>query len=191
MAGVLEVSDIGKEEVLIRIEDLVVSIVKQILRTNSFDLDVPNRNNSNQIYVEEVDRIVLGNKVSKREFLSVSQCRKVAITARVTELIHEVLTKGIHVTKRDLFYTDVKLFEKQDESDTVLDDVSCMIGCTRTSLNVIASNKGVVVGRIQFIEAGDPIDCTRMGVGGKAISPNIDQITVTYIICSQLDECYI
>jgi meiotic recombination protein SPO11 len=77
--------------------------------------------------------------------------------------------KGIHITKRDLFYTDVKLFEKQTEvgffthththtpvhncthviqlslspaqSDAVLDDVACMIGCTRTSLNVVASDK--------------------------------------------------
>lgn len=42
-----------------------------------------------------------------------------------------------------------------------------MIGCTRTSLNVVASDKGLVVGRVQYLEAGDPIDCTRMGVGGK------------------------
>ena len=45
------------------------------------------------------------------------------------------MNKGIHITKRDLFYTDVKLFEKQNDSDAVLDDVACMLGCTRTSLN--------------------------------------------------------
>ena len=72
--------------------------------------------------------------------------------------------------------TDVKLFKDQTESDGVLDDVACMVGCTRTSLNVVASDKGLVVGRIQFVEAGDPIDCTRMGVGGKAIPPYIDQV---------------
>ena len=49
--------------------------------------------------------------------------------------------KGIHITKRDLFYTDVKLFTKQEESDAVLDDVACLVGCTRTSLNVVASDK--------------------------------------------------
>ena len=32
---------------------------------------------------------------------------------RVLQLIRELVIKGIHVTKRDLFYTDVKLFEKQ------------------------------------------------------------------------------
>ncbi len=91
--------------------------------------------------------------------------------------MHEVLNKDIHITKRDLFYTDVKLFKDQNESDAVLDDVACMLGCTRTSLHVVASDKGLVVGRIQYRESGDYIDCTRMGVGGKAIPPYIDQIT--------------
>lgn len=40
----------------------------------------------------------------------------------------------------------------------------------------MASDKGLVVGRIQFEEDGDFIDCTKMGVGGKAIPPYIDKI---------------
>lgn len=38
-------------------------------------------------------------------------CRKTAITTRILSLVHELCLKQIHVTKRDLFYTDVKLFE--------------------------------------------------------------------------------
>ena len=91
-------------------------------------------------------------------------------------LLHAVLSKRIHITKRDLFYTDVKLFVDQTDSDAVLDDVATMIGCTRSNLHVVASDKGLVVGRIQFEEDGDPIDCTRMGVGGKAIPPYVDKI---------------
>ena len=41
---------------------------------------------------------------------------------------------------------------------------------------VVASEKGVVVGRLTFREDGDLIDCRRMGVGGKAIPPNIDKV---------------
>ena len=52
-----------------------------------------------------------------------------------------------------------------------------MIGCTRSSLNVVASEKGIVVGRIIFEDDGDTIDCTKMGVGGKAIPPSIDRVT--------------
>ena len=38
--------------------------------------------------------------------------------------------------------------------------------------------KGVVVGRLTFREDGDLIDCQRMGVGGKAIPPNVDKVHV-------------
>lgn len=130
----------------------------------------------NQVYVKAWDRIVLGSKRSSRSFMNVKESRKSAITLRVMQLLHAVLDKKIHITKRDLFYTDVKLFVDQAESDGVLDDVATMIGCTRSNLHVVASDKGLVVGRIQFEEDGDPIDCTRMGVGGKAIPPYIDKI---------------
>ena len=42
---------------------------------------------------------------------------------------------------------------------------------------VVASEKGVVVGRLTFQEDGDVIDCARMGVGGKAIPPNVDKVS--------------
>lgn len=87
-----------------------------------------------------------------------------------------VKVRWLQVTKRDMFYTDVNLFQDQGMSDTVLEDVSCMLGCTRSSLHVVASEKGVVVGRLTFMEAGDAIDCQRMGVGGKAIPPHIDKV---------------
>ena len=124
-----------------------------------------------------LDRIVLRAKASSRAFTSVASVRKAAIMTRVLQLLLDVVRKGIHVTKRDLFYTDVKLFADQGESDVVLEDVAAMLGCTRTSLHVVASDKGIVVGRVQFRDDGDLIDCTRMGVGGKAIPPFTDKIT--------------
>ncbi len=174
--GIREVQELNTDDVSHKLEDLVVDVVLQILKGGSFELTVPNRSTSNQRYLEDLDRNVLGDKVSKRLFLSTNHVRKTAITTRVMELVHEVLEKGIHITKRDLFYTDVKLFKDQSESDGVLDDVACMAGCTRTSLHIVASDKGLVVGNVQYTEAGDEIDCTRMGVGGKAIPPYVDQI---------------
>ncbi|KAG7373543.1 DNA topoisomerase VI subunit A [Nitzschia inconspicua] len=174
--GIVEVDDLSATEVLEGIEGIALEITDQILRKKGFSMEIPSRAASNQIYVPEWDRIVLGNKRTERTFLNVRESRKSAITLRVMQLLHAVLVKRIHITKRDLFYTDVKLFVDQAESDGVLDDVATMIGCTRSNLHVVASDKGLVVGRIQFEEDGDPIDCTRMGVGGKAIPPYIDKI---------------
>ena len=114
------------------------------LSKQGFQLDIPSRAASNQIYVPELDRIVLGDKRGTRSFLNVKESRKAAITTRVLQLLHAVLQKRIHITKRDLFYTDVKLFVDQSDSDGVLDDVATMIGCTRSNLHVVASDKGLV-----------------------------------------------
>jgi len=222
-SDIVEVAELPANQVLEGMETIAMNIANQVLSKKGFNIDIPSRASTNQIYVKvsstlehtsrrsrtrskfplfcfllysfptpssfplahalilfapkkEWDRIVLGGKRSTRSFLNVKESRKTAITLRVLQLVHAVLVKRIHITKRDLFYTDVKLFVDQAESDGVLDDVATMIGCTRSNLHVVASDKGLVVGRIQFEEDGDYIDCTKMGVGGKAIPPYIDKI---------------
>ncbi|WIA37599.1 hypothetical protein OEZ86_014501 [Tetradesmus obliquus] len=175
--SVREVVDKDADAVLDEIEATMLDVAQSILAGNGYSFDIPSRAKGNQLYVPELDRIVLKDTVSKRPFASSQACRKTAITTRILGLVHELCNKQINVTKRDLFYTDVKLFEDQRESDAVLDDLSCMLGCTRSSLHVVASEKGVVVGRLTFTEDGDHIDCRRMGVGGKAIPPNISKVS--------------
>lgn len=171
------VADQDTTSVTSRINRLVLSVARSILAGRGFSFAVPSRASSNQVYLPDLDRIVLLRRESARPFANVATARKATVTARVLSLVHAVLRRGIHVTKRDLFYTDVKLFGDQSQSDAILDDVSCMLGCTRSSLHVVASEKGVVVGRLIFADDGDRIDCTRMGVGGKAIPPNIDRVS--------------
>lgn len=177
LRGVLkEVLELDADRVRRAIEGALAEVARSIMKGDGFSYIVPTRSASNQLYVEELDRIVLKDKTSTRMFANTATVRKVAIMTRIMGLVWELCKKGIHVTKRDLFYTDVKLFKSQNESDEVLNDVACMVGCTRTSLSVVASEKGIVIGRVSFREAGDLIDCTRMGVGGKAIPPYVERI---------------
>eukprot|EP00126_Sphaerothecum_destruens_P008273 Sdes_comp20155_c0_seq3m13300 len=162
-----EVVEMHENDVAKKIEELILQIAKSILQDKGFSFTLPSRSNSNQLYISELDRIVLGNagkrisktdqmkiivfhflahlfltpQVSVRDFSNASTVRKATITTRILQLVHEVVSKRIHITKRDLFYTDVKLFQKQSESDPVIDDLACMVGCTRSSLNVVASEK--------------------------------------------------
>ena len=174
---IIEVKNLSNSAVQEKVESIALNIAEQVLTMKGFTFKVPSRSALNQHYVSSLDRIVLGNNLSSRNFVSVGQSRKTAITTRVMQLIHTILGKGIHITKRDMFYTDVKLFVDQNDSDGVLDDIATMAGCTRSNLNVVASDKGLVVGRVKFAEDGDEIDCSKMGVGGKAIPPYIDKIT--------------
>lgn len=172
-----EVKNMPADDVTAEIERICLDAVGSILRGEGFSYLMPSRVASNQMYVPELDRVVLKDKMLERVFANSSSARKTAITTRVMALVLELCGRGIHVTKRDLFYTDVKLFRQQAESDDVLDDVACMVGCTRSSLHVVAAEKGIVVGRVIFEDDGDTIDCTKMGVGGKAIPPSIDRVT--------------
>ena len=83
---------------------------------------------------------------------------------------------GRHSTKRELFYTDVNLFEDQTVSDRAIEDLAVTLRTIRNATNIVASAKGKIIGRIRFRESGDLIDCTRMGTGGKAITPFQEQI---------------
>ena len=172
-----EVVDLPGREVAAAIEQVMVAIAKNVLDGEGFGYSLPSRGANDQVYLDQLDRIVLKDKHTFTSFSSTSSVRKVAILTRVMQLVHGVLSRGIHVTKRDLFYTDVKLFKDQKDSDAVLDDISCLLGCTRNSLHVVASEKGVVVGKLVYNEDGDEIDCTKMGIGGKAIPSNIDKVT--------------
>ena len=159
-----------------RVDVLLLDFIVKILAGKGVTINFPSRRSSNTMYVKELDRIVLKDSMTERAFRNLNTVEKTAIMIRIMQLIHELTIKGIHVTKRDLFYTDVKLFGDQSRSDPVIEDVACLIGCPRSSLHVVASEKGVVVGRVTFREDGDMIDCTRMGVGGKAIPPLIDRV---------------
>lgn len=106
-----EVADLSLSSVQTAIESVIVQISRSILAGDGFSFSVPSRAASNQLYVPELDRIVLKDKSTLRPFASVSSVRKTTITTRILALIHQLCLRNIHVTKRDLFYTDVKLFQ--------------------------------------------------------------------------------
>ena len=172
-----EVVDKNTRSVLTDIERVILGAAESILNGEGVKFGVPSRGSNNQQYVQELDRIVLKDSESVRSFGNKGEVRKVAIMTKLMQLVYELCSKDITATKRDLFYSDVKLFNKQEQSDAALEDVTCMLGCTRCSLHVVASEKGVVVGRLRYREAGDLIDCTRMGVGGKSIPSSIQKCT--------------
>ena len=107
----IQVVDKNADSVLDEVESTIYQVAQQILRGEGFTYGIPSRSKGNQIYVPELDRIVLKDSKSQRPFASTGTCRKAVITTRILQLIHELCLKRIHVTKRDLFYTDVKLFE--------------------------------------------------------------------------------
>lgn len=128
--------DKSADSVLDEVESTIYQVAQQILNGEGFSYGIPSRAKGNQMYIPQLDRIVLKDSKSQRPFASTSTCRKAVITTRILQLIHELCLKRIHVTKRDLFYTDVKLFEVHSlhlvEPGFTTASISCQHGCTCT-----------------------------------------------------------
>ena len=175
--GVVIVKDEPFKEVRRRIEDVAINFTHQAL-TDPLKAGflIPSRSAENVGYEDELKMVLMGNQLIERIFRNLSSVQSVAQYAEMLRLLYNVLTENIHVTKRDLFYQNVNVFNKdQRVSDGLIEDVGASLQVTRNSLNVIASAKGVVLGKLTFTEKGDFIDCSQ-GVGGRSITPMLDLV---------------
>lgn len=175
--GVLDVQDLEGKDV----RKKLISSAEEFLTTAGVDprkaaFYIPSRSNENVAYDEETKMMLLGSNKVERTFRNLSSVESVAQMAGVMKITNDILRKEIHVTKRDLFYQNVALFENQRVSDSLIEDLGAMLQVTRNSLNVVASAKGKVIGRLSFREDGDLIDCN-IGVGGRSITPMIEKIS--------------
>ncbi len=139
---------------------------------------IPQRGGDNIIYDEDSDLLLLGEGKSARALLSLATSSDMARTMRVLELIHTLLEKDIHATKREIFYNDVNLFKDQINSDKIIDDIPPLLNTTRDSTHIVASAKGMAIGRLVIRDSGDTIDLTKLGSGGWSITPFLDKIEI-------------
>ncbi|ELR18952.1 DNA topoisomerase 6 subunit A, putative [Acanthamoeba castellanii str. Neff] len=71
---------------------------------------------------------------------------------RVLELVHELLSQGKQATQRE--------------------KVASLLNCLRGNLGVTASERGTIIGCVQWQEKGRTVDCRRGGQSGHLISGN-------------------
>lgn len=175
--GVVVVKDEPIKEVRKKIEDVAINFSLQALTDPTrAGFRIPSRSSDNVGYEEDLKMVLMGNQFIERTFRNLSSVQSVTQFSEMMRLIYNVINENIHVTKRDLFYQSVNTFNKdQRVSDGLIEDVGAALQVTRNSLNVIASAKGVVIGRLSFTEKGDRIDCAQ-GVGGRSITPMLDLV---------------
>ncbi len=176
--GTMEVDELDREEGIERIEDIVDSMVQQIKIRGESIFDVPQRSATNIIYDEVHDLLLLGDKMSEKNLLSLTSAEDSTRLMRVIELIYELLQKDIHATKREIFYGDVNLFKDLKYSDNSIEDASTLMRTTRNCTHVVASAKGAAIGRLKIRDKNDIIDLEGLGSGGWSISPMLDQVEV-------------
>lgn len=176
--GIHEIRDITREDGMQRIEEIFRRVFVETINTGTPVLNVPSRSAGNVIYDEESDLLLLGQNYLERKWDDISAVKRFTAQLRVLQIIHELLEQDIHGSKREVFYTDVALFEDQNRgSDPLIEDAAVMLGTYRKNIHVTANDRGLVVGRISYVDNGDPIDCSRQGSSGKNVNPMQDHIS--------------
>ncbi|WJX13572.1 DNA topoisomerase 6 subunit A [Trifolium repens] len=85
--------------------------------------------------------------------------RRATNTLYVMDIILKLLENGKRCTLRALYYKAAHMFKTQRECDTIIDDIACFLSCRRENLNIVAADKGEVIGNLSYIVEGDKVEC--------------------------------
>jgi meiotic recombination protein SPO11 len=174
----VKIDDLKRKNVLDRLYKLVDDVIDKINKTGRPSIKLPSRSSSNIIWDEENDLLLLGQQLQEKQFHTLTSVADITRLMRILEIVHELLVKDLHATKREVFYTDVKLFNEQKISDKSIEDAAIMLYTTRNSTHIVATANGTCIGRLRIRDKNDIIDLEGLGSGGWKISPFLDNIEI-------------
>ncbi|CAB3249815.1 unnamed protein product [Arctia plantaginis] len=180
-----------------KIEDILSDINKSAENGSTPKLIIRNQKLwSNCIY--DLDRVTLKSfNQAKKTILTYSRAEdKTRFNTIVFVLtkVHELLSKNMSVTRRELFYQNVARLRNQANLDVAVRDVCCLLETPPWSLGIVATSKGLIAGPLKLhYRNGGVVDC--MASGGVLIPQDITgivefQTTAKYILVVEKDAIF-
>lgn len=173
--GAIDVREYSPVEVCTRLKGAFQDIYQQLKEGTWPSLEVPLRRRENILY-DERGNLFFGGLKQKLPYDG--EYRDFLQTIRTAQVVNDILSRGLHSTKREVFYCDVNLFKEQVYSDRAIENLATILGTRRKCLNVLASEKGTCIGRLQIKDKNNIINCEKLGRGGWAISSILDQVDI-------------
>jgi len=191
-AETVEVINLTADDTTERLVEAALDILNETMTTGRPAFEIPSRSGDNIVWDEVRDLLLLGMRTISRPYHSLASVVDATRTARVMEIVYNLLKANLHATKREVYYSDVNLFRDQKYSDKIVEDVASMLQTTRDSVHIVASARGSAMGRVTIRDGGDLIDLTKMGTGGWAVTPFLDQLEIVesdaeFILLSEKD----
>ncbi|CAG7861042.1 unnamed protein product [Brassica rapa] len=152
------------------------------------DLSLINRKRSNscvnQGILTDVSYIFLSTSFTKSSLTNAKTAKAFVRVWKVMEMCFQILLQEKRVTQRELFYKllcdSPDLFSSQVEVNRSVQDVVALLRCSRFSLGIMASTRGLVAGRLYLQEPGkEPVDCSACGSSGFPISGDLNLLDNT------------
>ncbi|RAL37793.1 hypothetical protein DM860_000487 [Cuscuta australis] len=97
-----------------------------------------------------------------KEFVTLKRechARRLDVLLRVLQIVQQLLQENRHGSKRDIYYMHPSVFKEQATVDRAINDICILLQCSRHNLNVVSVGNGLVMGWLQFVEAGRKFDC--------------------------------
>ncbi|KAH1107235.1 hypothetical protein J1N35_011003 [Gossypium stocksii] len=172
-------------EVQARIQVAVLNFLKILSSPDPAISDLPliNRKSSNSRVSEgiltDVSWIFLSHSFCSRSLMKANATKAFIRVWKVMEMCFEILIQEKRVTQRELFYKllcdSPHYFSSQLQVNRTIQDVVALLRCSRYSLGIMASSKGLVAGRILLQEPNqEAVDCSACGSSGYAISGDLN-----------------
>jgi DNA topoisomerase VI subunit A len=122
-------------------------------------------------------------KLKSKDSIKFSSCapRKCSLMLHVVAKIIELIEQDHYVTNRELYYHSLALCRSNPtEFNRVLDDLVCLLGCSKVHLRILCQPKGVIYGDIQFkLKNGEIFDCLASKEGVKIPTPQMPIVEMT------------
>ncbi|CAN1778282.1 Meiotic recombination protein SPO11-2 [Linum perenne] len=169
-------------EVRARIEVAVINFLKALTSPDPTisNLALVTRKSSNSRVskglLTNVSSIFLSDMLSVRSLMKTNGAKAFVRVWKVMELCYQTLSQEKRVTQRELFYKllcdSPEYFSSQPQVNRTIQ--GCL-RCSRFSLGIVASSRGVVAGRLVLQEPNQEIvDCSECGSSGYSISGDLD-----------------
>jgi DNA topoisomerase VI subunit A len=88
--------------------------------------------------------------INTRRSFSLHNCRQLTSLLKVLTLIRSLILSHRTVTLREVYYTYVTYFRSYGECTNIVNEISRLLNCPRSALNIYASPKGWICGRVRF-----------------------------------------
>lgn len=171
-----------------KLAKLAESIVKRIEAGENPYIEITVRALSNVKFNEKKSIIELGNEKQKRFFFNVGMAKKFMQTLLVADACMQLIKEKKTTSLRDLYYiikhtirnSNENTVDEQEESDECIEDLEVSLDELRENLHLFASNRGSLVGEITIVDAGDTIDCRRIGTGGWSVPSIVESNLIQF-----------
>jgi DNA topoisomerase-6 subunit A len=175
-----------------KIVELASYVSKTALAMREPRLDIPTRAKSNTIWNKKRGILQMGDASAERQLFNLNQAKQFMQTMLHANSVRELIEAEKTLSLRGMFYKGLhtvagtkseKTFADQDESDAILEDLEVSLSALREELHIFAKKKGTMIGNITIVDAGDEIDCRRMGTGGYGIPSIVEPDVIQFKKC--------